>query len=925
MSATRSPARSGVPRGRARLEPRTLWLSIGAVRGPLAVLSALAFLLSGSMIAGDRLVAAHTTDAYRSYLRAQPSAQTDVTATSAMTAASSAELTQATARTDALLPTGLAGAVTPIHTAVVDQPAVWRKPLVYAQSTVMWAPELSAAYSPQAAASAHYVQGSAPACPTGGCTRDAVLPIAVAQPVAKALGLDVGSRFILDGVASSGAFTVRVSGIFVPSGSAAPAFDDLATLLAPQFSEWVPTMGAYAGKTNEQWHAEVLVDPAALAAITAWQPAQATWRYHLEPSGLVGSGAASLAAEIKSRISSANGLGLGAAFTDAVFSSRLAPAVQSFTTLDAAAEALADFALAGTAAIALAVLLLAIRILLDRQTAAVALVRARGASGTVLGTWVGIQALLVCVPATAAAVVLCRVLISGSGSASGHAALQWAVAVATALGAPLLAALAVASRTSRPARATRRRRRTAWWIGRGTALLVGVAAVAEVRMRPGTGTTGVDPLSALLPTVLAVDAAVVISMLIPLTVRPAARVAARGRGLVGYLSAAGAARRPTVDLITAGALTAAATAAVFATCFNGTLAHARVTQSWQTVGADLRLSSTEDNSSALSPAAVAKVAASPGIAAHAEAAVFTQQQFVVPQGEVDVIVYVVDPAEYRSLIRGTPLDSAATETGLDELGAAHVSTAGTVPALVSPGLLGLVQGLPPSSPATLSLSENTLDLDTLGSAPAFPAATGAKAYIVLSAAALHEAMPNFQIPIMTAWYTYKPGTTKPPAAAAQVLGATVAERAAIVGGYGSDLLSGLSGWISRFAGLLDVLFSAACVLLAAAMTARARAASSSFLLTMGTRRRSAATISVLETVPMLVAVGVAAIGAGYGAAEALLPALSAIGGVPQPAAATLPAGSLLAAAAVPLLGVLVTTAGAGFGREAQLSFQRTGG
>lgn len=196
---------------------------------------------------------------------------------------------------------------------------------------------------------------------------------------------------------------------------------------------------------------------------------------------------------------------------------------------------------------------------------------------------------------------------------------------------------------------------------------------------------------------------------------------------------------------------------------------------------------------------------------------------------------------------------------------------------------------------------------------------------MLSVAGVHQALPNFQVSKTIAWYTYKPGTTSAPAAAAQVPAATVAQRAATIGGYGSDLLSALSAWISRSAGLLDVLLSAACVLLAAATTARARAASSSFLLTMGTKRRSAATVSILETVPMLVAVGVAAIGAGYGAAQALLPALSAIGGVPRPATATLPAGSLLAAAAVPLLGVLVTTAGAGFGREAQLSFQRTGG
>jgi putative ABC transport system permease protein len=900
-----------------------VWASAVAVRGPLAVLALLAFVLSGSLIAGDRLVAAHTTDAYRSYLAAQPAAQTDLTAVSTMTAASAATLAQATARTNALLPSGLVGAVSPVHTAVVEHGGVWRKPVEVAARSVSWPPELSLAYSPQAAAAAHYVQGSAPACPAGGCTRGAVLPISVSQHVATELGLAVGSTFTLDPPDSAdGALTLRVAGVFVPSASAGYAFDDLPTLDQPRLAEWVPQRGQYAGETNTQWDAEVLIDPAALSVVTAWQPAEATWRYHLEPAALSGSGAAALSAEIKSRISSANQLGLGGAFADDVFSTRLAPVLDSFATLDASANALADFALAGTAAIALAVLFLAIRILLGRQSAAVALLRARGASGSALAIWVGFQTLLACVPSTALALVSCRVLIAGPEPAAGHATLEWAVAAATAFGAPALAAVAVARGPS-PAASSRRRRRASQWIGRGTALLVGLATVAGVRMRAGTG-TGVDPLTALLPTVLAVDAAVLISMLIPVAVRPAARLAARGRGLVGYLSAASAARRPTVDLVTAGALTAAATAAVFASCFTGTLTGARIIESWQSVGADLRISSTADSGGVLDQSALNRVASSPGIAAHAEATVLGAQQLLVPQGGLEVTVYVIDPAEYRGLIRGTPLDVPAAEAELDTLANAH-ATAGTVPALVSPDLLALVQGLPAGSPATVNLSENTLDLAPLGSAAAFPPAAGSQACLVISAAGLHQAMPNFPTGATIAWYTYRPGVTSAPATAAQVPASSLSARAAVIGGYGSDLLSALSAWISRSAGVLDVLLSAACVLLAAAATARARAASSTFLLTMGTRRRSAAAVSVLETMPMLAAIGAAAVGAGYGAAEALLPAVAAIGAVPRPAAAALPAGAVLVAAAVPLLGVLVTTAGAGFGREAQLSFQRTGG
>ena len=910
--------------GHARLEPRALARSVGAVRGPLAVLALLAFVLSGSLIAGDRLVAAHTTSAFRSYLAAQSAAQTDLTATSTVSAASAATLAEATARTSALVPSGLAGAVTPVHTAVIDQPGTWRKAAVFGHRSVTWAPQLSLATSPQATAAARYVQGSAPACPTGGCTAAGVLPIGVSQATAGELGLGVGTRLVLDQPTGGAALTVQVSGIFAASGGTGTgtdsghAFDDLDTLVQPRLDEWVPQLGPYAGQSNMQWEAEVLIAPAALSVVTSWQPAHATWRYHLEPDSLAGSAAATLSAEVKSRISSANLLGLGAAFSADTFSTHLAPTLDAFATLDASASALAEFALAGTAAIALAVLFLAIRILLGRQSTALALLRARGASGPVLATWIGVQALLVCVPATVLALLLCRTLISGS---TGHGSLEWAVAVCGALGAPVLAASVVA-RAPRVASASRRRRGSRW-IGRGTALLVGAAAVVGVRMRTGTG-AGVDPLTALLPTVLAVDAAMLVSMLIPLLVRPAVRLAGRGRGLVGYLAAAAAARRPTVDLVTAGALTAAATAAVFASCFTATLGAARVTESWQHVGADLRVSSVAGGGGALDPSALAAVGAAPGIAAHAEASVFTAQELLVPQGGVSVTVYVVDPAQYRGLIRGTPLDTPALESELDTLGAAHGS-AGTVPALVSSDLLGLVQGLPAGSGPVVVLAENTLDLAPLGSAAAFPPATGTSSYLVVPRAGLSQALPAFETGSTVAWYTYKPGVTAPPAAAARVPASAVATRAETIGGYGNDLLSALSAWISRAAAVLDVLLAAACVLLAAAATAKARAASSAFLLTMGTRRRSAAAVSVFETVPMLLAIGVAAVAAGYGAAQALLPALAAIGGVPRPALATLPPGALLAALAVPLLGVLVATAGAGFGREAQLSFQRTGG
>ena len=917
-SSLRSSQRSSLRR--AHLAPRTFWQGAAAVRGPLAVLGILTFVLCGGLLAGDRLVSEHTTAAYRAYLAAQPTAQTDLTATSTMASASATTLDTATSRTGALLPAGLAGAVSS-QASVVGQLGTWAKPIVLVQRTVVHPPQLSFVQSAQESAAVRYVSGTAPSCPAGGCASGSALPVAVSQVTASDLGLSVGEQFALNGAYSStGAMQVRISGIFTASGSPT-AFEDLPTLMRPSLTTWVPlptVPGPYVGLENHQWTGSLLVDRTELATVTAWQPAVVTWRYHVLPAQLDAQGVGPLAAQVRARISSTNMLGLGHAFTNAVYSSQLAPTLSAFALLDSSAQALSDFALAGTAAVAAAVLLLAVRILRGRQQTAVSLLRARGSSGAVLAAWVGFQTLLACLPATVAATLLVSIGVSGRG----HTALDVAVIAVSGLGVPAFAALA-ASRPPRIAQPSRRRRRASRAIGRGTVLLMGAAAVAGVRLRTG-GAAGMDPLTALLPTVLAVDAAVLVSMLIPLLVRPAARLAGRGRGLVGYLAAATAARRPTVDLVTASALTAAATAAVFASCFTGTLDTARELQSWQSVGGDLRISSAAGPGGSLDEDELARVAAAPDVDASVEADVMVQQQLTVPQGGVTVTVYIVNPARYQAFVHGTPLDTPALDAELTSLATARPAS-GAVAALASPDLLGLVQGLASGSSPTLNLNANTVDLATADSAAGFPAATGTSAYLVVSSTSLQAALPSFVPATTEAWYNYRAGASAVPAAAAQVAAGDITTRVAVLGGADSDLLTALSAWISRSAAILDLAMAAACVLLAAAATASARAASGAFLLTMGTRRRAAATVSVLETVPMLLAVGVAAVGAGLGATRALLPAIAAIGGVPVPGSVQLPIGAVLAAAAVPLLGVLATTAGTGFGREAQLSFQRTGG
>ena len=857
-----TPARTRRPRTAARLEAHALWRSAGAVRGPLAVLALLAFVLSGSMIAGDRLVTAHTTDAYRSYLGAQSAGQTDLTAASTMTSASAATLAQATARTSALLPAGLVGAVSPIHTAVVGQGGVWRKPLQISRQTVIWAPELSPVYSPQATASAHYVQGSAPACPAGGCTATSPMPIAVAQPVAAALGLSVGRQLILDASNAANPLTVRVSGIFTGSGA---GFDDLGTLLKPRLAEWVPQMGEYAGVANTQWDAEVLIDPAALPLVTH-QPAQVTWRYHLRPNVLAGSAAAGLSAEIKSRISSANILGLGNAFSDDVFSSHLAPTLDAFATLDAAANALADFALAGTAAIALAVLFLAIRILagpaghrrgpaasarrlrdgargLDRLPGPAG-VRAghRPRGGTLPGSDIRVRSGLR--PR--------RPAVGGGGghrvrrAAAGRAGGGPGPAAGPALAPPphRLVDRARHRAAGRPGRGGgradargRRRRRPAdraatHRAGRGRRRRHQHADPAGGA--PGRPAGRPRPRPGRLP--------VRGRRRPPPHRRPGHRGRADRRGhrrRVRLLLHRHPGRRPGHPVLAE---------------------HGRGPADQLHRGPRRRARPGRAGEGGRRPR---HRGARRGPRCTAPSRCWCRRA-----GSRSPSTCSTRPSTPRP-DPGHPLETPAADAELDTLGSAH-GAAGTVPVLASPDLLGLLRALPADSPGTLSLSGDTLDLSVLGSAAAFPPAGGSGSVLVLSAAGLRQAMPNFQIGATVAWYTYRPGVTAAPAVAGKVPAAVLASRAAAIGGYGSDLLSALSAWISRSAGLLDVLLAAACVLLAAAATARARAASSAFLLTMGTRRRAAATGPVLETVPMLAAVGVAAIAAGYGATQALL-------------------------------------------------------
>ncbi|WP_413451112.1 FtsX-like permease family protein [Georgenia phoenicis] len=328
------------------------------------------------------------------------------------------------------------------------------------------------------------------------------------------------------------------------------------------------------------------VDPAALTADDV-EPAAAQLTRFTSPQPLGPAGDTAPAYEVR-------------------FASELGEVLDRVRQQQAVTSTVLTVIASGPLGVALAVFLLGARLLVSRRRAGLALLAARGGSGSQLRSVLALEGLVIGVPAAAVGALLAVLLLPGR-TAPGDLAVTGAVALVPAV----LLAASTSPRGLREGRADLGARRSRWrWIAE--VVLLAVTAVALVLLvqrgvRPGTG--GTDVLLTGVPLLLAVATCVVVLRVYPLPVRALAGALRRRRGVMAFLGSARAVREPAGGLVPAVALVVGVSVAMFSAVLSSTIGTGVQATAWQSVGADLRLSGP-----ILDEEKAAAIAAVPGVA-----------------------------------------------------------------------------------------------------------------------------------------------------------------------------------------------------------------------------------------------------------------------------------------------------------------------
>ncbi|HEX6196106.1 MAG TPA: hypothetical protein VFZ37_09350, partial [Jiangellaceae bacterium] len=231
----------------------------------------------------------------------------------------------------------------------------------------------------------------------------------------------------------------------------------------------------------------------------------------------------------------------------------------------AGAAALIAMVAAGPLGATIAVLALGLRMLIERRRAAFSLVAARGAATRQLRIVLAVEGVLLGIPAAAAATYAVHRLVPGAAGVAG-----WALPAFVGIVPVLLLPLLVRPQGLAGQRRDLGRLGGSWVRWTADALVVGAAGVAlwllnRRGLDSGAAGSGVDPLLAATPLLLALAACVLVLRLYPIPVATLARVWRSRPGLVSYVGAARAVRDPAGGLAAVLALVVGLTVGVLST------------------------------------------------------------------------------------------------------------------------------------------------------------------------------------------------------------------------------------------------------------------------------------------------------------------------------------------------------------------------
>ncbi|MFD4656729.1 hypothetical protein ACFWP2_14015 [Kitasatospora sp. NPDC058444] len=711
--------------------------------------------------------------------------------------------------------------------------------------------------------------------PTPGAV-GAPLPIVVSEKAAETIRIKLGD-VIDNGVESSGAKrTTVVVGLYRVNDPQDPFWDDLGC----------PARACLNTEPErEHWTTSGFVDGGSLPAMVRWgSTAENFWRLPVDPASLRADRIDRTRDVVRSFLTGRDATALvdGTGRADLHTVSGLPDVLTRADERYRASLPLSTIGPAGVAGVATVVLFLAAALTTDRRATEIRLLRARGGSlGGVLRRLLGEGAVTV-LPAAALATALALVLLPTA---------RWDGAVSAALVTTLLALLAFPVRAAllfsrrRPAGGRRR------LVGELALLAAAVAAVAEVRRRGvGHSGAGVDPLLVAAPLLLAVTGGLLLARIEPVVVGRLAALVGRGRGLVGFLGLAQAARdasgrrRPSVLPLLA--LLIAVTTTGFGATVLDTVDHVRTRAARIATGGDIGVS-LPDYATLTEPFTEA-AAALPGVRASTGAWIEPRARLLgADRHDTEAyLVAVTDPTAYAEIARVLgagefdPAKLAGTSGGRDT----------PVPALVS---RDLAERLAAGTSRVRTPNGNDLHLTVAGIVGATPALPDpGKPFVVVPAGPTWERLPGAKRE--NHWFAV--GDVDPnrvrtalrdnggarPVGLAQLIadGATAVgkDTHGLPAGYtvhssresatalGDDPLQHAAGRLFWYAAAAGAGFALLAVLLTLLRAAPDRTAVLARLRTMGLRPRQGLTLILTEALPQTLA---AAVGGGLVALTAV--------------------------------------------------------
>ncbi|MGA5817539.1 hypothetical protein ACPC54_06725 [Kitasatospora sp. NPDC094028] len=704
----------------------------------------------------------------------------------------------------------------------------------------------------------------------GPAAADGPLPIVLNRRAAETIGVKLGDT-IDNGTNESGAArSTTVVGLYRVNDPQDPFWEDLGC----------PDRACLRldGEGHDWWQTTGFTGGDSLPALARWGAgAEDFWRLPVDPAALRADRLDGTRATVRSFLSGRDAKTLVAATgrTDLRTASYLPDTLDRADARYRAAVPLGAIGPAGVAGAAAVVLCLAAALTTDRRRAELHLLRARGGSrGGVLLRLLGEGAVTV-LPAAALGTALALLLLPTP---------RWGHAVTAALAATLLALLAFPVRAAllwsrsgagaRPeagsgARAGGGRRRL---VGELTVLAVTVAAVAEARRRGlGHAGTASDPLLIAAPLLLAVTAGLLLARLHPLLIGRLAALARRGRGLIGFLGLARAARGTTgrrrPSALPLLALLIAVTATGFGTTVLDAVDHGRIRAARLATGGDIAV--TVPEFATLAPSFTDAAAHLPGVRTATTVHVEPRALFVGAGADyTKVIAVVAEPQAYAELARAA---------GAGTFDPATLATTGgpdtPVPALFSRDLAARLAAGPPTLHLPSGSDLRTTVAGTVTATPALP--DPSLPFVVVPAGPATHRLP--ELAPATTWLAAgdpdpeqvrsllrERGLTQPTGILELIQadataagrgthglppGYTVRSSRELAAELAADPLQQAAGRLFRLAALAAAGFALLAVLLTLLRAAPDRAAVLARLRTMGLRPRQGLALTVAEALP----------------------------------------------------------------------------